>query len=267
MKRLRLWLIVLAVPAGVLLGLREIGGTPISKGYDTGFEWQADSSNSRLVLSADPEGNMTCWIRLRIPITASVIRADTSTSVHLRVTTEPAEQGYEWIAITKDSGTPEDKFEWPSGAIVNITFQGQHSNLTVEDWQVFLSNKGEDSRHRADVRHIIFYVSLILLVLSLTGGTLEAVDKYRTKHEPFSPQTCVQLLIAAAEGANDKESESIRTILGKVLIEGTTVDEALAPIKLKPLQKRMLWFKAAGQFRTKLQFLIERLMEYESRLR
>jgi hypothetical protein len=48
MKKLRVFLMVLAAPAAVLLGMRELGGTPISKGYDTGFEWRAES-NGRLI--------------------------------------------------------------------------------------------------------------------------------------------------------------------------------------------------------------------------
>ena len=32
----------LGAPALLLLGVHEFAGTPISKGYETGFEWHAD---------------------------------------------------------------------------------------------------------------------------------------------------------------------------------------------------------------------------------
>jgi hypothetical protein len=79
MKRLRFILIALAVPAALLLGLHELGGTPISKGYDTGFEWRADPNNKRLILAADPEGNMTCWLSLELPQNLGPFTAETST--------------------------------------------------------------------------------------------------------------------------------------------------------------------------------------------
>jgi hypothetical protein len=37
MKTVRLILIAMAAPALILLGLHEIGGTPLSKGYETGL--------------------------------------------------------------------------------------------------------------------------------------------------------------------------------------------------------------------------------------
>ena len=267
MKRLRLWLMIMAAPATVLLGLHELGGTPISKDYDTGFEWRSDDQNARLVLSANPGGSISCWIRLKIPATSSLIRADTTSGAQLKVTSESQDQGYQWIAITKDTSMPEDMFVWPSGAKLNIEFQGQASDLRIEDWEIHMSNKADDSHRSAQLRHSIFIVSLFLFLLSLTGVTLEAVEKNRTKRTPFSPQYCLQLMIDGIEGANDKESESIRTILGKVLLEGANVEEALAPLGLRPLQGKVLWLKAAGRFRAKLRFLIEQLIEFEERSR
>ena len=267
MKRLRLWLMIMAAPATVLLGLHLFDGTPISKNFDTGFTWRHDDHNTGLVLSANPGGSILCWIRLRIPVTSSMISADASTGAHLRVTKESIEQGYQWIDITKDTSTPEEMFDWPSGAKLNIGFQGPGSDLRIGDWEIHLSSKADDSHRSAQLRHAVFIVSLFLYLLALTGVTLEAVEKNRTKRAPFSPQYCLQLMIDGIEGENDKESESIRTILGKVLLEGANVEEALAPLGLKPLQGKLLWLKAAGRFRAKLRFLIEQLIEFEERSR
>lgn len=103
MKKVRLLLIILAAPAGILFGVREIGGTPISRGYDTGFKWHSEPSIRRLVLSAEPEGNMTCRIKLKIPGMNAAFTSETSNKVRLKVTQESAADGYQWISINRDS--------------------------------------------------------------------------------------------------------------------------------------------------------------------
>jgi hypothetical protein len=259
MKGLRLFLIVLAAPATVLLGLHEIGSTPISKGYDTGFQWRAEPSSGRLILSAEAGGNMTCWIKLKIPTTSSRLTAETSAKVSLQVSVQPVDQRYEWIKITKSSATPEEMFDWPSGATLSIDFQDRPPDLKIADWYIFLNNKNPDSNDWSRRRRILFVMSLVLLVLSLAGVILEAIEKYGAKRVPFSPQRCMELLIGGIEGVNDQESERMKMILGKVLLEGATVPEALAPLKLSWIDQQTLWFKTRRQFRSRLQFLIDQL--------
>ncbi len=266
MRKLRLWLMVLGAPAVALLGLREIGGTPISRGYDTGFQWRQEQANHRLVLSADPGGNMTCWVRLKVPATRSGFTAETSTQVQLRVTKEAADSGYEWIAVTKNSTVPEDKFEWPSGSVTSITSQDKSSQLGVADWYVYSSNKNFDSAQRTRWRTILYRMSLVFLGLSLTSGFLEGVEKYRKKREPFSPEHCVKSLIGGVEGTNETETDQMQAILEKVLIEGSTVQDALSPLRLTPIQGKIFWVQTAGRFRAKLVFLISELYRYLSRL-
>lgn len=266
MRKLRLWLIVLGAPAAILLGLHEIGGTPISRGYDTGFRWRQEQANQRLVLGADPEGNMTCWVRLKVPATSLGFAAETSARVPLRVTKQAADSGYEWIAITKDSTIPEDKFEWPSGGVITVDPQDKSPQLGIADWYVYPSNKNFDSAQRAYWRTILFRISLFFLGLSLTGAILEGVEKYRKKREPFSPQHCLQSLIGGVEGADETKTEQMQTTLEKVLVEGFTVQDALAPLKLTPIQEKIFWIQTAGRFRVKLVFLINELNRYLSRL-
>ncbi|HEY3130683.1 MAG TPA: hypothetical protein VGL91_14600 [Acidobacteriota bacterium] len=269
MKKLRLILIVLAAPAVILLGLHEIGGTPIFKGYDVGFVWQPDPSNVRLALTADPEGNMTCWLRLKVPASSPAFTAETSTNARLRVYRERFQGADQWIAVVKDSQVPQEKFDWPSGAMVFVYPQDKSlSSLTVNDWYVFPSNKNFDSSDRAKWRKTWFHVSIVLLLLSLIGAIFEAVEKVRKKEtdEPFTPQLCMQLLIHAMEGRNPEESERIRSLLEKVLMQGVPLTDALAPVPLNAVQKQQLWFATRGQFRARLAFLINELTRYLSRL-
>jgi hypothetical protein len=96
---------------------------------------------------------------------------------------------------------------------------------------------------------------------------IEVIEKYREKPEPpLTPQRCVELLIGTIDGADEKETKMMRMTLEKVLVEGSTVQGALAPFKLGHLQERLFWLKTTPRFRTKLQFLIDELNRYQSRL-
>ena len=103
MRKLRLWLIVLGAPAAIFLGLqRQLVGRRSQEATTPDFGGDREQANQRLVLGADPEGNMTCWVRLKVPATSLGFAAETSARVPLRVTKQAADSGYEWIAITKD---------------------------------------------------------------------------------------------------------------------------------------------------------------------
>jgi hypothetical protein len=268
MRKIRLFLIALAVPAGILFTMREIGGSPISKGYDTGFEWRSEPSMGRLVLLADLEGNMNCRIKLKIPATDTDFRSETSNKIRLKVVQESLEQDYQWISINKDSPLSEEKFEWPSGSHINLDVEpkGQPAALSVVDWYVYSSTKSADSSHLAHRRSVIFWISLSLLLLSCAGGIAEAIEKYHEKREPFSPQRCIELLIGAVDGADGKETKRMRASLEKVLVEGSSVQEALAPFKLGQLEGQLFWLRTTARFRVKLDYFIAELNRHRNRL-
>lgn len=189
-----------------------------------------------------------------------------STITSLRVARQPADSGWEWLSISKDSNVPQDKFDWPSGANVTVHFTDNSANPQVSDWYIYPGNKSFDSRERAYWRRIVFLISLVLLSFSVFGAVLEAIEKYREKTETFSPQRCLELLIASIEGKDKKESQHMRTALQKILLEGEKVNDTIASLKLGPTQQRIFWIKTAGRFRTKLTFLIAELNRYLSRL-
>lgn len=265
MRKLRIALMVLAGPAAAIFAVHQFGDTPISKGYDTGFVWRAEP-NGRLVLSVDPDGNITCWLKLKVRAASGTIAAATSANVPLRVTPQDAGGGLTWLSVTKNSTLPEDKFDWFSGGTVHIDFADKGASPEVLDWHFYPSNKSFDSQDRARWRRVLFWASLGLFVLSFAGLVLEGVDKYGAKPEPVSPPLLLQKLILNVKGRDDKESQRMRTLLEKVLLEGSTVQEALAPLKLSPKEQRIFWIKAAGRFRVRLKFLITELNRYLARL-
>lgn len=260
MKKLRRILIVLAAPAAVLLGLTQLGGTPISKGYDTGFNSAIEYlPETRLVISTDT-GDLTCWLRLRVPANASSFSAKLSTGAPLWVYQELAQGSEQWIAIVADGQKPQEKFKWPSGATLLVNSSDRNeASLTPSDWRVFLSDKDYDSRDRANWRRTLFRVSLVLLGLALVGGLLEGYSRLKEESPPFTSQRCVQELIETTGGATGQETEWIQAVLTKVLLEGVPVTDALAPLPLKDLEKKVLWFKTRNQFRSRLGRLISDL--------
>ncbi len=265
LKHVRAVLIVMAVPALTLLGLREIGGTAIFKGYDVGLKWH--TYPGKVVINADPEGNMTCWVRLKIRGASASYLSTTSANQRLRVYEEQQVADGRWIAIVKDGQTPEEKFDWPTGGTITLSTQPPSPDvLYVMDWYVFPSNKGFDSQERSRWRGLGFRISVALLVLSLIGGTLEAVDKVREKREPFSPQICLQTLIRAVEGNTPDESKRMRNLLERVLIEGVSVRDALGHLRLESVKRWQFWFITRREFRSRLTYLIDELTRYLDRL-
>jgi hypothetical protein len=265
MRKLRIALMVLAGPAAAIFAVHQFGDTPISRGYDTRFAWRAQP-RGRLVLSLDPDGNIKCWLKLKIPRTTGTIAAATSAHVPLRATLQDAGAGYQWLSVTKNSDLPEDKFDWFSGGTVNIDFGDNTAAPEVLDWYIYPSNKSFDSRERTRWRRLWFWISVACFVLSFAGLVLEGVDKYGAKSEPFSPQLLLHKLISNIKGEDDEESQRIQSLLEKVLLEGWTVQDALAPLKLSPKEQKIFWIKAAGRFRARMKFLINELNRYLARV-
>lgn len=253
MKTLRIILITLAAPAVILLGLNQLGGTPISKGYDTGFT--ATVENTRLALTTET-GDLTCWVRLRLPATATSFSANLSTGTPLVVYQEMVHNGNQWIAISAPGQNREEKFKWPSGSALFLSATG-NSDPTPSDWKVYLSDQAFDSKDRARWRKIAFAASLVLLGIALIAGAFEAHAKLKPESVTFTHERCLEELIKSTEGSTKKETKWMQQILTKVLLQGITASDAVAPLPLKTsVQKRAIWFKARAQFRGRLEQLI-----------
>ena len=264
-KNIRVALIVMVVPAITLIGLHELGGTPVYKGYDVGFTWQ--SYPGSVVISGDPEGNMSCWLRLKLRGSSRAYVSQTSTNQRLRVYEEGQDNEGHWIAVVKEGPNPQEKFDWPVGGTVTVSaVDPSPQSLSLRDWYVFPSNKNFDSQKRAQWRAIGFKLSLLFLGLFLIGAVLEGVDKVRTKREPFSPQACLEALIGAVEGDTPEASKRMRAVLEEVLIQGVPVKDSLAHLKLAPVARAKFWFSTRREFRSRLEHLITELTRYLNRL-
>lgn len=266
MKKLRLILMALGAPALLLLGVHEFAGTPISKGYETGFEWHADPSN-RLVLNADAGGNVTCWLVLEMPAKIQGFKAETSAGTHLRTYQKSLSGSTQMVAIVKDTAAPETPFDWPSGSSLVISPQDGSSaaSSVIGDWYVYLSNKTYDSQERTKWRKRIFWISIVLLSFGLIATTIEAVEKARVKEEPrepFSAEYCLKQLIKRVEGADADQTQQMQTLLQKVLIEGVDLRDATAPWQMITSRKLLLQKKAFKSLEDSLGRLVTDLPKY-----
>jgi hypothetical protein len=267
-KFLRWFFVILAAVAATLLGVHEIGGAPISKGYNTGFKWSMDVSHSGLVLTAEPEGgDMVCWMRLKLPAGIADLNAEISTGAPLSVLPQERDGANQWYAITKKSSVAQDRFEWTSGATILLSSRTNPSGLDIKDWYIFPNNKDFDSQHRAKWRHLWFWISLVSLIIACVGVAVERLSKEPSKPESFSPQRWVEQVIGSIDGKDAEESERMRWVLKKVLIERTPAEDAVAALPFKkPREQLSLWFKARDHFRDKLRNLIKDLKEYLDRV-
>jgi hypothetical protein len=265
-KRLRRIILIIAAPATLLVGIHEFAGVPISKGYDTGFQWEITQAGKHLVLSDDTDGTINCRIVLRLASVDPAPIAKTSADVPLGVAVTSESPGVERIEIVKVASQNQEMFSWPAGKNIDIAFGEPLASNDVLDWYVYPDNKSFDSQERAQWRHRIFVAALILTLFMICGVTFEAVEKYGSKRETISAQRCIELLIANLDGDSPIETERMRTALRKILGEGATVAEAFAPYKLSVSSRSALWFKAGLRFRKKLEFLIGELISSLTRL-
>lgn len=229
----------------------------------------------RLVLSTDT-GDLTCWVKLRIPANVRIpanapsFSAKLSTGAHLWVYQDTRDGSDQWIAIVAEGQKPQEKFKWPSGAALSVySSNNSPGSLTLNDWRVFLSDKDYDSKDRAKWRTWVFRGSVALLILALIGGGLEGLERYSKLTEevpPFTSQRCIEELIKSTEGATPQETKWMRAILTKVLLRTVSVADALAPLPLEDLQRKRLWFKTRDQFRRGLERLILESNNYLSYL-
>jgi hypothetical protein len=250
MKALTTFLITLAAPAVILLSLNQLGGTPLSKGYDTGFS--ATMENSRLALRTET-GDLTCWVRLRLPAGVQYTSASLSSGTPLAVYQEMVHEGNQWIAIVAQGQKPEEKFKWPSGATLVVNASG---DATPSDWKVFLSDQAFDSNERARLRKRTFRGSLVLLAFALLGAGITAYAKEKGETVTLTHERFLAELIKSTEGSG-KETKWMQQILTKVLLQGIPVKDAISALPFKNInERRAIWFKARSQFRGRLQALI-----------
>jgi hypothetical protein len=265
MKTLRLTLLSLAAPAALLFGLTQLGGTPIHKGCNTGFNAAVETGPMPRVALSTETGDLNCWVKLKLPATAEPVAANLSTTLPLSVYQESVDGDEQWVAIVAQGSKREEKFKWPSGARLFLSFSNGN-NMAVSDWRVYLSDQAFDSKQRATWRKVAFVLAGICLALALFGGGLEARSRFKDERTGFSYEQCLKQLICTIEGKTPQQTEWMQSILTKVLLQGIKAKDAITPLPLKDYLKQGLWFKARDQFCAQLDWLISELTSDKKKL-
>jgi hypothetical protein len=258
MKNLRLALIVLGALAVILLGITQLGGTPIYKGYDTGFKATATNNPMPTLTLSNSAGDLNCWLEMKLPASSTPVAASMSNNVQLSVYHEGLDGSDQWIAIVAQGFKREEKFNWPAGTRIFITFKHGDS-VGLSDWRAYLGDKDLDSQSRAKWRTVAFYIGIAFLAVGLAGTALEVYDRNQSKVSPFTHERGLEQLILNVEGKSPQETKWMQSILTKVLLLRVSPKIAIASLPLKNLkdyQKLFIWFRARDQFLQQLTSLI-----------
>lgn len=273
MKTLRILLIIMAVPAGTLFTLKEVGGSPIYKGDDSGLSVKAERNPAKLVLTNDV-GDITCLLRLKISVNAPAYKAQLANGTQLAVNrvTENGENG--WIEITDNSSKNQGKFLWPSGTGIFVFPDPPGTgNLQVENWRLFRTDKSPDSFARARWRKIGFVASLVCLVLFLIGGALEVAERLKEKPapaaapRPFTAQTLVEAMIQnVVDDKSEERTQWMRLVLTKVVLENIPPLDAITGSPLPEVERKIVYLSAIGKLKHQSETFQQDLARLSARL-
>lgn len=274
MKRSRLARIILlsfAAVAGLVLGLDRTGLTPIVPGYDVRFAWgsRQAAGGSELILTSDA-GDLSTWLALRVRVTGQDAgRAQAALSNGQSLTVLPTRLGQDvWsLELSDGKGTGRGvKFDWPSGIEIIVLFPGTSlPGVRLENWEVYLKDKESDSLLRSGRRKRWGWISLGLLMLAAIGAVV-GVWPQRDEPQPFTSETCIRQVIADVEGRTEEETQQMRSLLRKVLLEGAESREAVEALGLPFSESLQVWFAARRNLIARLKSLIGSLSNLESRL-
>jgi hypothetical protein len=266
MKRLRKLLMILAVPAAVLYGLKEIGGSPIYKGDESGLAVKVEQNPAKLVVTNDL-GDATCVLRLKLSMNAPAYKALLANGTPLAVHSVVEEGESGWIELT-DTSPANDKFKWPSGTGIYIFPQSVSTyNLKVEDWRLFRTDKSPDSMGRAKWRNRGFIVAIVCLFLALIGGALEAADRLKEKPaEALTPQRLVEAMIQNVSGPSDEKTTAMRAMLTKLVFQGIGSPDVLVGVPGTEVEKQALLLTAVRKLKEQFVFYQQELQRLSARL-
>lgn len=171
--------------------------------------------------------------------------------------------GVQWVGVA--DAAPADQqpklFAWSSGVEMHLTLPGPSR---VVDWTVHRDTEKPDSASAVVRRRLFAVGTFVLLLLSVVAAFVG--PKIFETAEELDTKKYVRMLIDACEFANRAETEQARRLLRSVVLDGQTLDAAMAFISGDPKQKRLLAILAVGKLKSKLLVFHEELTVFKSRL-
>lgn len=255
----------LVVVSAALVGLTQIGGTPITPGHKTGFSYRVTPSG---LTSSTDVGDMDALVVLTI----AGVRPNTKWHATvggrpLALGTRVLRNGLTELRIAEnDSFTYSTKFKWRSGTSVVLTPSPRH-DVQLRNWRVYSAGASYDSRGRALWRRIWFWLWLGAFTVSTmrTAYTMARVEK------PASIRQQIDELFRTAihdiSGKHRRETRQIRSFLTTYFIDQKPLEEALTATlpKGKYTDRRGLLRKSMKAFHPRLEMMLEAFRKIESR--
>lgn len=265
-------ILVVSAIAAALVGLDKIGVTPIAPGTDlrmtttpapassgSGVRFRHDAGDAKVrfqIVVATAEAGVPSW------------RASLA-GKKLEALAKPLE-GRRWrLTITaRGPGDKDDqKFLWPAGRELTVTAGPSHPSLSLLDWRAFVQDGPFDSRRRAQWRRSWFWLSLIILGLSMAGGVYSLLGKDDTP-EALTPEDLLERIILTIRGRDEEDTERIRALLQELTIRGAGRDSALDALGPwdKPLDRIQFFLRAKGLLKSRVRFFRDGLTNVLQRL-
>lgn len=262
----------LAALSAILLGLTEIGVTPIAPGTATGFRELQTCAADVLCFEADG-GDLQALVTLQLRSADPGLgewAAELTNGVRLHVDGRPVSSRETEIRISKpDSTLGLVKFAWPSGvALVVRESGGQRPDLI--GWRVDLPDReGPDTRLRARWRAAWTIICVVLLCIGAFAAVFEALRAGPGR--PDVRELCsdlVRLTISQVNGRPSEEPEVMRALLVDVLLGTVPSHQAFLRYTERKSYARAkrIWFTARARFEEHWSNVLRILGAYTDRL-
>lgn len=270
-------LAALGAVSAILLGLAEVGVTPVAPGVDTGLETVRVCRAGALCLETDA-GDLPVLVKLRFGPTrgpAGAWKADLSNGTRLDVRVEPTPgPGHTLLLTHADSAESMAKFVWPSGVALRV-WNERAPIPRLGHWRIIPEKGGYDSTGRARWRTVWFAVSLVLLFVGVAAAATEfaggAGGPAAPPQEPSVRSLAEELLrltIAGVQGGNAEETRLVQQLLSSVLLGTLTVRQATEQVVpgWSASRQQQLFHTARARFVEQWTKVIEILSDYGNQL-
>lgn len=238
-------MIVSAAVCGAALTFITSNYGPLTLDRGVGVMQFSTDTARRVVFSKDV-GDLTCWLRLKMPPEAVVSHVRLDDGTRLR-----AVRTGQWWQVNSAAPTPSGRFVWFSGRAIEIT----GTALRVQAWELYRQDGTSDSSAKQQKRLILLIVLGVLTCGGALGTVVAAWPERPAAPTPFTPDACILEIIARMEARPVSSTARLRELMMRSLV-------------VKDLTKMGLSFRDRGlllqgriQMKEHLNFLIAELKE------
>lgn len=238
-----------------LLGLDKV--VPILTTHSVGFAW---SSKMNILTLRTDDGNLPCWIRLRVRV---VDKAMPSFSVAFAsgaplaaYWTQDPEGGPFWIGEIVRQGAPAgscSQLSWRAGDELRVSVASPSvAILALDDWEVYRDKGESDSKSNDLKRSIWHWASVPLLLIAALLAAIEAARPKESEAE-LTATTLFAALAGGVKGETKQATNRMQKALRMAYLDGIDESGAFTETKITPRE----WRSAGVQFRPKLARLVD----------